>query len=289
MKSCISTYSYFQLYGGGSFTHSDAIDKTKELGCDGVEFVLGDTPPDGSTPREFALALTAHAREAGLEVPIYTTGADFFCADPEAAVERICRHIDIAAECGIGLLRHDVAYGYYEGYDGIRTYKKVIEKVAPLIARVAEYAKSKGVRTCTENHGRLLQDSDRMLELFTAVNHPNYGFLCDIGNFGSADENCAVAVSKLLDLIVHVHVKDVLIRSGMSYAPGRGFGRSRGGSYRRGTIFGHGDVPAFQILSAIKESGYDGYLSLEFEGMEPVIEAIEIGTENMQRMIGDLA
>ena len=63
----------------------------------------------------------------------------------------------------------------------------------------------------------------------------------------------------------------------------------RSGSYRRGTIFGHGDVPAFQILSAIKESGYDGYLSLEFEGMEPVIEAIEIGTENMQRMIGDLA
>lgn len=289
MKSCISTYSYFQLYRGGDFTHFDAIDKTRELGCDGVEFVLDDTPPDGSTPREFALALTAHAREVGLEVPIYTTGADFFCADPESAVERICRHIDIAAECKIPLLRHDVAYGYYEGYDGIRTYKKVIDKVAPFIARVAEYAQSKGVRTCTENHGRLMQDSDRMLELFTAVNHPNYGFLCDIGNFGSADENCAVAVSKLLDLIVHVHVKDVLIRSGMSYAPGRGFGRSRGGSYRRGTIFGHGDIPTFQILSAIKASGYDGYLSLEFEGMEPVIEAIEIGTENMQRMIGDLA
>ena len=209
MKSCISTYSYSQLYRGGNFTAFDAIDKTKELGCDGVELLLDDTPPDGSTPREFALALTAHAREIGLEVPIYTTGADFFCADPEAAVERICRHIDIAAECGIPLLRHDVAYGYYEGYNGIRTYKNVIEKVAPVIARVAEYAKSRGVRTCTENHGNLLQDSDRMLELFTAVDHPNYGFLCDIGNFGSADENCAVAVSKLLDLIVHVHAKDV--------------------------------------------------------------------------------
>ena len=289
MKSCVSTYSFFQLYRSGNFTHFDAIDKTKALGCDGVEFVLDDTPPDGSTPREFALALTAHAREIGLEVPIYTTGADFFCADPEQAVERICKHIDIAAECKIPLLRHDVAYGYYEGYDGIKTYKNVIDKVAPVIARVAKYAQSKGVRTCTENHGILLQDSDRMLELFTAVNHPNYGFLCDIGNFGSADEDCSVAVSKLLDMIVHVHAKDVLIRSGMSYAPGRGFNRSRGGNYRRGTIFGHGDVPTFQIMSAIKASGYDGYVSLEFEGMEPVLEAIEIGTENMQRMIADLA
>ena len=49
MKSCVSTYSYQRLYGDGKFTRFDAIDKTKELGCEGVEFVLDDTTPDGST------------------------------------------------------------------------------------------------------------------------------------------------------------------------------------------------------------------------------------------------
>jgi sugar phosphate isomerase/epimerase len=133
-----------------------------------------------------------------------------------------------------------------------------------------------------------MQDSDRMLELFDAVNNTNYGFLCDIGNFGGVDEDCSLAVSRLMELIVHVHAKDNFTRSGMSYNPGRGFNRSRAGNYRRPTIFGHGDVPTFQILSAIKNSGYNGFVSIEFEGMESVMEAITIGAENLNRMISDI-
>ncbi len=288
MKSCISTYSYYRLYVESDFTRFDAIDKTKELGCSGIELVLDDNTPDGSTPLEHALALTAHAKEVGLEVPIYTTGANFFVPEPEREVERVCKHIDIASECGIPLLRHDITYSYYEGYEGVKTYKKVIEAVAPYISEVADYAKSKNVTTCSENHGRLMQDSDRMLELFDAVNNTNYGFLCDIGNFGGVDENCSTAVSKLLDLIVHVHAKDCFTRSGMSYNPGRGFNVSRAGNYRRATIFGHGDVPSFQILKSIKNSGYDGYVSIEFEGMESVLDGVSIGAENLNRMISDL-
>lgn len=288
MKSCISTYSYHRLYADGSFTRFDAIDKTKELGCDGVEFVLDDTTPDGSTPREYALALTAHAKEVGLEVPIYTTGANFFVKDPEQEVERICKHIDIASECGIPLLRHDITWSYYPEYEGVKTYQNVIEAVAPVISKVADYAKSKGVMTCSENHGRLMQDSNRMVELFNAVNNKNYGFLCDIGNFGGVDEDCFTSVSRLMELIVHVHAKDCFTRSGMMYNPGRGYNLSRGGNYRRATVFGHGNVPTFQILNAIRASGYDGYVSLEFEGMEPCMEGVTIGTENLQRMIRDI-
>ena len=33
---------------------------------------------------------------------------------------------------------------------------------------------------------------------------------------------------------------------------------------------------------------YDGYVSLEFEGMEDVMQAVSIGTRNIQRMIKDL-
>ena len=152
MKSCISTYSFERLYQDGGFTRFDAIDKTKEYGCQGVELVLDDKTPDGSTPMEYAKALYAHAKEQGLEVPIYTTGANFFVKEPEKELERLCRHIDIAAECKIPLLRHDVAWGYYEGYTGIKSYKKVIEAVAPFVRQAAEYARERGVKTCSENH-----------------------------------------------------------------------------------------------------------------------------------------
>lgn len=82
MKSCISTYSFERLYQDGGFTRFNAIDKTKEYGCQGVELVLNDETPDGSTPMEYAKALCAHAKEQGLEVPIYTTGANFFVKEP---------------------------------------------------------------------------------------------------------------------------------------------------------------------------------------------------------------
>ena len=75
MKSCISTYSFHKLYGKDGFTHFSAIDKTKELGCEGVELVLDDTTPDGSTPLEFAKNLTEYAKEKGLHivhVPAYS-------------------------------------------------------------------------------------------------------------------------------------------------------------------------------------------------------------------------
>ena len=71
MKSCISTYSFYRLYGE-NFTLFDAIEQTKKLGCDGVEFVLNDNPPAGYTVRDYALALTERAHSLGLEAVSYT-------------------------------------------------------------------------------------------------------------------------------------------------------------------------------------------------------------------------
>jgi len=85
-----------------------------------------------------------------------------------------------------------------------------------------------------------------------------------------------------------VHAKDCFVRSGMLYHPGRGFVATRGGNFRRATIFGHGDVPAYQILRAIRNTGYDGYVSIEHEGIEEPLLAIEMGAENLCRMLADL-
>lgn len=289
MKTCISTYSFWRATHGGGYTYRDILEKTKELGCTGVEFVVDDVAPDGKSDlADFWLKLADEARKLELEIPIYTTGANFFQEDPDAEVARIKRHVDLAAEMGVKLMRHDVTGQFYPSYDGPRTFDAVLPVVAPAIREVAEYAQQKGVMTCSENHGRIVQDSDRMLAIFAAVAHPNYRYLCDIGNFGGVDENSAVAVSKLLPLIKHVHVKDSFWRSGMLPDPGRGWGRTRAGNYRRATIFGQGDVPAFQCLQIIHESGYDGYYSLEFEGIEDNIMAIEISMENLHRILRQL-
>ena len=40
-----------------------------------------------------------------------------------------------------------------------------------------------------------------------------------------------------------------------------------------------------KCLAVLKDAGYDGWLSLEFEGIEEPLMAIEIGLVNMKRYI----
>lgn len=40
------------------------------------------------------------------------------------------------------------------------------------------------------------------------------------------------------------------------------------GNYLKGAIAGDGDLNMRDILKVIKKSGYSGYLSIEFEGLE---------------------
>ncbi len=288
MKTCISLYSFWQAIRTGRITHYDAIDKTLELGMDAVELQLFEEGvPEGDTFAEYARALVDYAHIKGLDVPIFTVQSNLYCKNPVEELTRLMSMVDLASECCIPMMRFDVTYSFL-GDEAAKTPKRVIEAVTPLIRRLADYAKTKGVKVCSENHGRLMQDSYRMEELFYQVDHENYGLLCDIGNFGAADEDCDRAVSRLLPHICFVHAKDAFLRSGMMYNPGRGFNRTRGGDYRRATIFGHGNVPTYQILLAISKSGYDGYVSLEFEGIEETLMAVEVSAENLKRMLEDI-
>ena len=284
MKSCISTYSFWRMYSSG-WTLFDAIDKTKELGAEGVEFVLDDNPPGGLSLSEYAVKLVEYARGKGLETPIYTTGANFLNEDLKGEIERVKKHVDAASAAGIKLMRHDVTFGFPENYKGLPTFEAILPIMAPAIREVAEYAQSKGVMTCSENHGRLIQESSKLNAIFNAVNHPNYKFLCDIGNFEEIDEGCAVAVSKMLPFIVHVHAKDSFYKSGMGLNPGYGWYRTKAGCYKRPTIYGQGKNPTLQCLNIIYHSGYRCFVSLEFEGIEDTLIAIEAGLKNLKRDI----
>ena len=288
MKSCISLYSYWKAVLEKKINHFQVIDTIKDLGIDAVELqIFNPAIPKGETMASYAKTLHSYAIEKGLEVPIFTVDSKIYCDDPERELANLCSLVDVASELGIPLMRFDIAYKFL-GNESSKSPKKVIDTIAPYIHRLADYAKEKGVKVCSENHGRIMQDSYRVEELLYQVDHENYGLLCDIGNFGGADEDCAAAVSKLLPHICFVHAKDSFLKSGMTYDPGRGFNRTRGGNFRRSTILGHGDVPVYQILTAIKKSGYDGYVSLEFEGIEDTMMAVEISAENLKRMIKDI-
>ena len=74
-----------------------------------------------------------------------------------------------------------------------------------------------------ENHGFFCQDSVRVEKLVTAIDHPNFGVLLDMGNFLCADDNPTTAVGRLLPYTFHCHAKDFHIKPGTDPYPGEGW------------------------------------------------------------------
>ncbi|MEG1743118.1 MAG: TIM barrel protein, partial [Clostridia bacterium] len=110
--------------------------------------------------------------------------------------------------------------------------------------------------------------------------------LVDIGNFSCADEYNPASVGIMAPYAFHAHAKDFHIKPGNGDNPGDGFFQSRGCNYLRGAIIGHGNVPIRQCINALKRAGYDGYLMIEFEGMEDPLRGISVGMNNLKRFIG---
>jgi len=274
MKIGVSTYSFARLIKNG-LTLEEAIKKTGELGYDQIEF-SGLQPPEGTDIFEYA----AHVRDTcdgeNLEISCYTVGADFLCGgankDPSKEVERVKKDVDIAVALGVSTMRTDVVPWSYQGPG---TFKRVGEAITPYIRNVAEYAESRGVKIGLENHGYFIQEGERIVALIELVDRPNFGACVDIGNFLCADDEPIYAVSQLAAYAYHVHVKDFLWKDGAAPSPGSDWIATRGGNHIRGTILGHGVVPVAQCVRLLRNAGYEGGLSLEFEGPEECLHAIK--------------
>lgn len=287
MKIGVSSYSYHRYVSSGKMKQIEVIAAAKEAGFDVIEFSTISVP-EGKTLHEFAKELRAEADRVGIPIVNYTIGADFVRGsngDLDAEIERLKKEVDIAEILGAPGMRHDITNSIPNEAKGFRTYEAALPHIVKGVRAVTEYAASKGIRTMTENHGLISQDSIRIEKLVTAVDHPNFGVLVDLGNFCCADEDPAIAAGRVAPLAFHAHAKDFHIKSGNGVPPGEGWFMTRAGNYLRGAIIGHGNVPLLQSIRALKRVGYDGVLSVEFEGMEDPAVGIRIGQANLRKLV----
>ena len=266
-------------------TQLSVMAKAKEYGFDAIEFT-DLTPPEGITQAEYALQLRAEADRLGLEISGYSIGADMLAGcngDPDAEVARVKAQVDIAALLRVPVMRHDASSGKFLEPRQHRGFIDVVDRIADGCRQITEYAETKGIRTTVENHGYFCQDSDRVELLVNTVAHPNFGLQVDMGNFLCVDENPIIAVSRCAPYASNAHAKDFLFKSGQEDQP-EGFFQTRGGNFIRGTVVGHGIVPVKQCVAILKRAGYDGYLTLEFEGVERVDFALAAGAKYLSKL-----
>ena len=286
MKLSVSSYSFRQYEKAGKMTQLDVVQKAAEMGFDGIDYI----DLAGANEAEqlaYAKEIRKAAEAAGIEIVAYTIGANLYKGSKEAddaEVERLKGQLHVAAELGAAIMRHDVCSS--EKVDGrLIGFDRMLPTIAENARRVTEYAATLGIRTCSENHGFVAQDSDRVKALYNAVGHENYGLLIDIGNFACVDESSTYAVSRLAPYAFHVHAKDFRVRPYHQKPASGSYITTRGCNYLFGCVIGEGDIPVEQCVAILKRAGYDGYLTVEYEGVEDCIAGIARGLANLKKYV----
>ncbi|MCM3781364.1 sugar phosphate isomerase/epimerase [Neobacillus mesonae] len=286
MKLGLSTYSLLNALNAGEMTVLDIIDWIAENGGDHMELVpYGYTVVDNY---ELSDAIRMRALSAGIELSNYSMPANFVQETDEAfdeEIERVKKHVDVVHRMGIRHMRHDVtAFTLPKEKTTIAWF----EENLPLMVRgsqmIADYAAQFGITTTIENHGFCVQASDRVQRVLQAVDRPNFKTTLDVGNFMCVDEDPIIGVMNNLPHASLIHFKDFYFRP-FDEHPGEGkWFTTTNGNFLRGAIVGHGDIPIRKIVKLIKSSGYDGNITIEFEGMEECREASKIAMNNMRRL-----
>lgn len=286
MKLAVSTYSLSRWQPGKKISLERKIDRIAEFGVRGVEFADAEI----KTVRR-AEALRNHARKRGLDVVGYCVGAELLApqAKQRAAVKQLKHEVDIAAALGCRGMRHDVTRGFdaYKRYPGPKTFAAALRHIVPAIREVADYAAQRNVTTTLENHGFYMQASKRVVQLIETVNHPHFALTMDMGNFLCVNENPVDAVRRAAKHAVLIHTKDFHVRPKKDM-PLPGWFATPTQIALRGAIVGHGAIDIAAQLRAVKRTGYRGYLSLEFEGIEEPTFAIEQGLNFLRRKLKKL-
>ncbi len=276
MKLGVSSYSFMKHIRATGCDYLEICRLAKEIGFDGIEFVNLQQDCMSGIEDEIAEAkkIREYCASIGLEIAAYTVGANLLAEDMEAELKKLRHCVDVAEALGAPVMRHDLCWGLRP--QPRYTWREAAEEMAPYVREITHYAAQKGIVTCSENHGYIFQDADRMEYMMRLVNEPNYGWLVDMGNFICTDGDSAASVRTAAPYAVHVHAKDFLWKPGTGEKP-EGWAESACGNYWRGTVISHGVIPISQCISVLKKAGYDGYVSLEFEGMEDNLPALETG------------
>lgn len=290
MQIGVSSYSFSRLVRSGALRQIDVVAKAKAMGFDAIEFSTLAVP-EGETTASLARQLAEEADRVGIPIVNYTIAADFLngsSGDLDAEIARLQEEVRIAEILGVPGMRHDATSGFGPQTQGARDFAAALPRLVEGCLGVTRFAEQHGIRTMVENHGYFCQDSDRVESLVCAVNHSNFGVLVDMGNFICVDEDPGRAIGRLMPYAFHVHAKDFHLKSGDQPWPGTGWALSRGGNFWRGAMIGHGDVPITTCLRVMHKAGYDGVLSIEFEGLEEPLTGIELGLQNLRRLVADV-
>ena len=255
LRSAICAYSFRDALAKRTMTYEDIVKLCVELDVDGIDMTVYWFP---STSDSFLLPLRRAAYRSGVEIYSISIRTEMTQPKPdnrEKEAAAIRGWVDVAEKLGAGHIRvfgGDVPSGARED--------EAAGWVVDTLQRSVDYAGSKGVILGLENHGGITERAARVLEIVKRVDSPWVGINLDTGNF---TDDVYSQIGQCLPYAVNVQVKAEM--------------RGPGGAMIRQ------DWP--KMIGMIRESGYKGFLALEYEANEDAATAVPRLIRELQQII----
>jgi sugar phosphate isomerase/epimerase len=223
------------------------IAKARAFGYGGIEWRGG---PQGHvsplmTPAERrALRLRMEANGlAVLAVTAYTSFVSSELRDRHANLDELRRYLDLAAEIGAGHVR--VFLGEPPAGESLAA---AYPRILACLEEGLQHAGGSGVMIAIEPHDDFVRTSS-IRPILQEIDHHSLGVIWDFGNAYFAGEEPETGIHVLKGRIAYVQIKD---------------GCRQGKSWQLCPV-GQGQVPLYKIFDLLRDSGYAGAISLEWE------------------------
>ncbi len=188
------------------------------------------------------------------------------------AVENHYKWVDAAKFLGCRTIRVN-AYGKGSRED-------VQQAAVDGLGRLADYAEKAGINVIVENHGGYTSDGDWLLATIKKVNRKMVGILPDLGNFCVKRDSSELYRGKCIE----EYDKYKAVTNWMPY--------SKGVSAKTIDFDANGncvETDYTRMLKIIKDSGFKGYIGIEYEGEklseEEGIKATKVLLERVTKAI----
>ena len=230
------------------FSWTDIYSMAKDLGFNGIEirglgsdiFAVKARPfTDEQLPKTMKKLNDLH-----IEIPCFSSGCCMKFEDKlEENLKEISQYIDLAEKTGSPYVRilgdlHPEAEGEVDD-----------EIVIAGLKKVAEIAEKSTVEVLVETNG-VYADTKRLRNVLDAVNSRSVAALWDMNHpYRYMNEEPETTVVNLGQYIKFVHVKDSVVNEDGTL------------TYK---MMGEGTMPLERMFKALKDRGYDGYISLEW-------------------------
>ena len=293
MKVGLYSITFLGLwYRGEALTLPELIKTAKEFGYDGIE--IDGKRPHGNPldwPFKRCRELRSQAGDAGIEILGVAANNDFSNPVPEVREAQICLMRDLirmTADFGAehlrvflawwGITRHgqlatyDVAEGYWPIVHKDFSEEEIWGWCRDCLIECARYAGEFGVTLALQNHRPLIRDHNDVLRMVKEVNSPNLKVCLDAPLM---PDKSRTAMRQAAQAVGALQV--------MSHFGGE-FNRLADGTIQGidrndGVIVGETKEYYKEFVAAMREIGYQGYISYELCHELPLVNGQTVGID----------